>query len=115
VNGPSPRQLDALRVFSEFQGVHGFPPTMRDIGRRLGIRSTNAVNDLLRGLERKGYIEQSKLSRGRLITPKGKTLLENDKPEAVTVLSPFMCSTCGHDTFAAHPLQLCRELTRSAT
>jgi repressor LexA len=34
----------------------GYPPTLREIGARMGIRSTNGVNDHLRALERKGYL-----------------------------------------------------------
>jgi repressor LexA len=34
----------------------GYPPTLREIGNHLGIRSTNGVNDHLRALERKGYL-----------------------------------------------------------
>src|ERR1700748_1691226 len=34
----------------------GSPPTLREIGARMGIRSTNGVNDHLRALERKGYL-----------------------------------------------------------
>lgn len=34
----------------------GYPPTLREIGNHLGIKSTNGVNDHLRALERKGYL-----------------------------------------------------------
>jgi repressor LexA len=34
----------------------GYPPTLREIGNHMGIRSTNGVNDHLRALERKGYL-----------------------------------------------------------
>lgn len=34
----------------------GYPPTLREIGQHLGIRSTNGVNDHLRALQRKGYV-----------------------------------------------------------
>src|SRR5437870_5380346 len=36
----------------------GYPPTLREIGARMGIRSTNGVNDHLRALERKGYLRR---------------------------------------------------------
>ena len=43
----------------------GFPPTIREIGERFGLRSTGSVRDHLRALERKGYIERcAHLSRG---------------------------------------------------
>lgn len=34
----------------------GYPPTLREIGVQMGIRSTNGVNDHLRALERKGHL-----------------------------------------------------------
>lgn len=36
----------------------GYPPTIREIGDHLGIKSTNGVNDHLKALERKGYLER---------------------------------------------------------
>lgn len=36
----------------------GYPPTIREIGIRLGIRSTNGVADHLKALKRKGYLRQ---------------------------------------------------------
>jgi len=41
------------------------PPTMREIGERFGIKSTNGVREALAVLERKGYIKRAPyLSRG---------------------------------------------------
>src|SRR5207237_9641155 len=39
----------------------GYPPTIREIGEHFGIRSTNGVNDHLKALERKGYLERGEL------------------------------------------------------
>jgi len=36
----------------------GIPPTMREIGRRFSIRSTNGVREVLAVLEKKGYIRR---------------------------------------------------------
>ena len=46
-------RLDAIR-----QSIidRGYPPTLREIGAHMGIKSTNGVNDHLRALERKGYL-----------------------------------------------------------
>lgn len=45
--------------------LHGYPPTLREIGRQLGFRSTNGVSEHLWRLEKKGYITRSALlSRG---------------------------------------------------
>ena len=53
---------------------HGFPPSFRELGEQMGIASTNGVNDHLRRLERKGYIERQP-RQGRCI----KVLWEPDK------------------------------------
>ena len=37
---------------------NGYPPTIREIGRHLGIKSTNGVNDHLNALQRKGFIRR---------------------------------------------------------
>lgn len=47
---------------------HGFPPTLREIGEHMGIKSTNGVSDHLKALERKGYLKKNNL-RARALTP----------------------------------------------
>ncbi len=46
----------------------GYPPTLREIGTQLGIRSTNGVNDHLRALERKGHLCRDEL-KSRALRP----------------------------------------------
>jgi repressor LexA len=50
------RQEKVLHFIEKEIARRGFPPTIREIGGHLGIRSTNGVNDHLRALQRKGYI-----------------------------------------------------------
>jgi SOS-response transcriptional repressor LexA len=45
-----------LENIREYIAEHGYPPTLREIGARMGIRSTNGVTDHLRALERKGFV-----------------------------------------------------------
>lgn len=59
------RQRAVLDFIVEFSSNHGFPPTVREIALRMGIRSTNGVSDHLSALERKGFISRSEMaSRG---------------------------------------------------
>ena len=51
----------------------GYPPTLREIGNFMGIRSTNGVNDHLRALERKGYLTREDM-KSRALRP---TMLDN--------------------------------------
>ena len=46
----------------------GYPPTLREIGAQMGIRSTNGVSDHLRALERKGYISREDM-KSRALRP----------------------------------------------
>ncbi len=46
----------------------GYPPTIREIGTKLQIRSTNGVNDHLKALERKGYITRDDM-KSRALRP----------------------------------------------
>ena len=52
------RQREALDIIVDYFVEHGRPPTLREIGERMGIGSTNAVNDHLKALARKGYIDR---------------------------------------------------------
>ena len=47
---------------------HGYPPTIREIGDHMGIKSTNGVNDHLKALERKGYLERQD-AKSRALRP----------------------------------------------
>ncbi len=70
------RQRAVLEYISLSINDRGYPPTLREIGNHLGIRSTNGVNDHLRALERKGYLtrEDMKSRTLRLVrTPEGET------------------------------------------
>jgi repressor LexA len=54
--------------------ANGYPPTLREIGEHMGIRSTNGVNDHLKALERKGYLVREEL--------KSRALRPVDAPES---------------------------------
>lgn len=68
------RQQQVLRYIGECIEAQGFPPTLREIGERLGIRSTNGVNDHLRALERKGYLVRE-LWKSRALRPVGASAI----------------------------------------
>lgn len=70
------RQKQVLTLIAEAIQRDGFPPTLRELGTALDIRSTNGVNDHLRALELKGYIERmSTKSRAIQLTPRAEALL----------------------------------------
>jgi repressor LexA len=62
------RQKEVLAFIQESIGARGYPPTLREIGERMGIRSTNGVNDHLKALEKKGYLAREDL-KSRALRP----------------------------------------------
>jgi repressor LexA len=61
----SERQGKMLEFLQEFITEHRFPPTIREIGEKVGISSTSVVKYNLDALESKGYIERDRdISRG---------------------------------------------------
>ncbi len=61
----SERQRRMLEFIREFIRRHGYPPSIRDIGRAVGISSTSVVDYNLRVLEREGYLRRARdVSRG---------------------------------------------------
>ncbi len=62
------RQREILDYITASIAERGYPPTIREIGRQMGIRSTNGVNDHLKALERKGYLRRDDL-KSRAMRP----------------------------------------------
>jgi repressor LexA len=62
------RQQQALDYIATCLDQRGYPPTLREIGEHMGIRSTNGVNDHLKALERKGYLVREEL-KSRALRP----------------------------------------------
>jgi repressor LexA len=62
------RQQEILDFISQSIVERGYPPTLREIGTHFGIRSTNGVNDHLRALEKKGYLQREDL-KSRALRP----------------------------------------------
>jgi repressor LexA len=61
----SERQQKMIEFLREFIAENRFPPTIREIGKKVGISSTSVVKYNLDALQTKGYIERdSDISRG---------------------------------------------------
>jgi repressor LexA len=66
------RQRQVLEIIDTSMARHGRPPTLREIGRHLGIASTNGVRDHLQALIDKGYLRRDERSaRGLRLLPAG--------------------------------------------
>lgn len=69
MQGLTDRQQQVLHYIRQSINERGYPPTLREIGAHMGIRSTNGVNDHLRALERKGYLTREDM-KSRALRPK---------------------------------------------
>src|SRR5512138_970163 len=85
------RQLEVLRFITRQIEECGYPPTIREIGEALDIRSTNGVNDHLKALERKGYLTRDPVkSRALIPTSQAREAVgEAAAPPRATNVIPF--------------------------
>jgi len=56
----------------------GYPPTIREIGDQLGIRSTNGVNDHLKALSKKGYLQRTEAKSRACVPTNGRDHFRSD-------------------------------------
>lgn len=69
------RQRQILDFIVKESEMRGFPPTIREIGEEMDIRSTNGVNDHLKALERKGYLTRGEQQSRSLVPTKRARLV----------------------------------------
>src|SRR6266478_2282305 len=86
------RQKAVLEFISGSIDHRGYPPTLREIGEHMGIRSTNGVNDHLKALEKKGYLEREDLKSRALrpISPLGSHHVERGAMSGQMVDVPIL-------------------------
>src|SRR5260221_6727010 len=77
MQGLTHRQQMVLEYIRRSITDRGYPPTLREIGAFMGIRSTNGVNDHLRALERKGYLTREDM-KSRALRPSAIEPVAND-------------------------------------
>ncbi len=64
----TPRQRQALDFIEDCIENRGSPPTLREIGEHMNIRSTNGVNDHLKALKKKGFLQRGAM-KSRALFP----------------------------------------------
>src|SRR5689334_2274985 len=62
------RQRAILEFINEYVNENGFPPSVREIGRRFGIYPAT-VQDHIQALERKGYLQKKRFQSRTLSVP----------------------------------------------
>lgn len=84
---PTRRQLEILRFIAGNLASIGRPPTYREICGRFHLASTNAANDHVRALLRKGLLTKSRMkARGFVLTEAGLTVIGHAR---------HLCQFCG--------------------
>jgi repressor LexA len=71
------RQRRILEVIRAFTAEHGYPPSVREIGQRVGLSSSSTIHAHLKALERHGLISRD--------PTKPRALRSADVPEALVV------------------------------
>ncbi len=88
MNGLTDRQLEVLRFIARQIDEAGYPPTIREIGEALDIRSTNGVNDHLKALERKGFLTRDPVkSRALIPTSSARNVLGDGRASNVVSIA----------------------------
>ena len=98
---PSPRQRQILTRIAEFIAQHGRPPTRADLARAMGLRNRQGIDQHLRALERKGYLElEPGIARGlRLVNDEPSRDASRDAPRGA-LLPLYGRVAAGVPTFA---------------
>lgn len=81
------RQDEVLTFIQQTIDSLGYPPTVREIGEHLGIRSTNGVADHLKALKRKGYLTQQDM-KSRTLKPTKKRSRRSRASSTIPVMVP---------------------------
>jgi repressor LexA len=72
----TPRQQAILDVIKDFTREHGYPPSVREIGERVGLSSSSTVQCHLRTLEKKGLIKRDP-TKPRALTSESDSIARN--------------------------------------
>jgi repressor LexA len=73
------RQQEIYEFVVEYVDEHGYPPTVREIGERVGLASPSTVHAHLANLERAGYLRRDPTK------PRALELVGRGRPTAETV------------------------------
>lgn len=93
MQGLTDRQREILEFITRRIEEQGYPPTIREIGEFMGIRSTNGVNDHLKALERKGFLKREGLKSRALRPVAMDGAREEPRSNVVSAVVPFRNET----------------------
>ncbi len=90
----SPRQMDALVAIERYIEARGYPPTVREICRMMGLASLGSVFEHMRALVKKGFLELDAGERRgmRVIAPSSKAAVIQPRP--LVRAKVHLCAKC---------------------
>ncbi len=80
------RQQEVLEYITLHIQENGFPPTLREIGTRFEINSTNGVQRHLDALSKKGFLTKSAKTSRTLSLTKSASLTENEPVRRIPIV-----------------------------
>ena len=117
----SDRQVRMLAFIRSYLEEHAYPPTIREIGKAVGIPSTSVVKYNLERLQEKGFIERSgEVSRGLRLKDgpslvghaDGNGVVEIRKLGVISAGQPIAAFGQQDDPYAGETLTLTADLVR---
>jgi repressor LexA len=82
----SERQKNILKYIESYVDERGYPPSIREIGDRVGISSTSVVDYNLKVLERDGHIRRDReVSRGLELVRSGRGAKQTNEPRVIRI------------------------------
>ncbi len=93
------RRRSILQFLQQYIEANSFPPSVRDIGRAVGISSTSVVDFHLRALESDGYIRRARdISRGIEVLSAPKPSTAGSVPVVGTIAAGLPIEALPDDT-----------------
>ncbi len=80
----TPKQKDILDILKELIAKNGYPPTVREIGKRANLSSPATIHFHLKQLEKKGYIKQGE-NKNRTLKLLVPNEFEENNDEVISV------------------------------
>jgi repressor LexA len=85
MDGTTERQRRILEVIREFTAERGYPPSVREIGERVGLSSSSTIHSHLKTLERRGLISRDPTKPRALRSEVGGLASAPARPETITM------------------------------
>lgn len=80
------RQQRVISFLEEYLESHEYPPTLREIGRAIGVKSTSLISYYLDQLEERGYlVRQRSVSRGLRLVHRDSSREIKARPELISI------------------------------